>query len=191
MAMKKSPRNRKTDFPDSVGARITARSFRGKNMQSPTQLRVISLWQPYASLLVHRHKLVETRPFPAPSTIIRQRIGIASTKQIKPEQRALFNDPLFQAYYSDTGLPAAFDDLPHGYLVGTVTVISSDVITEGDLEDVTDEEKLYGDWRVGRYAWRCQDHQALDKPIPCQGAQGIWIWTDDSAKKVRHLRAVD
>ena len=180
--MKKSPRARKTNFPDSAGARINAGSFRGKIM------RCISLWQPYASLLVHRHKLVETRPFPAPVTVLRQRIGIASTKQIKPEQRALFDDPLFQAYYMETGLPA-FDELPHGFLVGTVTVVSCDVITEGDIEDVTEEEQLYGDWRVGRYAWRCQDHQALIKPIPCQGAQGIWI--HDDTEKVRHLRAVD
>lgn len=142
-------------------------------------MRVISLWQPYASLLVHGHKLNETRPFPAPSTIIRQRLGIASTKTIKPEQRALIEDPVFAEYYAKTGLPA-FDDLPHGALVGSVYVNSSDIITEGDIEDTTEEELLYGDWRVGRYAWRCRDHQALDKPIPCRGAQGIWIWSDEA-----------
>ncbi len=137
-------------------------------------MRVISLWQPFASLLVHGHKLIETRPFPAPSTIIKQRIGIASTKMIKPVQRAVFDDPAFAEHYAKTGLPE-FDDLPHGCLVGTVYVNSSDIITEGDLEDVTEEEQLYGDWRVGRYAWRCEDHQALHKPIPVRGAQGIWI----------------
>ena len=151
-------------------------------------MRCISLWQPYASLLVHRHKLIETRPHPAPSTIIGQTIGIASTKQIKPEQRAAFDDPKFQAYYDETGLPA-FDDLKHGHLLGTVKVVSSDLITEEDLDDVTEEEQLYGDWRPGRYAWRCQEHHAFEEPIPCSGAQGIWFY--DEVKKVRHLRAVD
>jgi hypothetical protein len=142
-------------------------------------MRVISLWQPYASLLVHGFKLNETRPFPAPATVLRQRLGIASTKTIKPEQRMVFDDPKFMEYYEKTGLPP-FDELVHGALVGTVYVNSSDIITDDDIEDTTEEELIYGDWRPGRYAWRCRDHQALDKPIPCRGAQGIWLWPDEA-----------
>jgi hypothetical protein len=144
-------------------------------------MRCISIWQPYATLLVRRDalgmrfKAFETRPFPVPSTVLGQRLGIASTKTIKPEQRAIYQDPEFQRFYAETGL-APLDDLPHGCLIGTVFVAECELMTEDSIEDVTDEEKAYGDWRVGRYAWRTRDPQVFDEPIPVAGKQGIWIY---------------
>lgn len=143
-------------------------------------LRCVSIWQPYASLLVRGFKLNETRPHSCPKHMIGTRIGIASTKQIKPEQRALFEDEVFQKYYRETGLPA-LDNLQHGFLLGTVFVNSSDIIEEDDLDDVTEEEQIYGDWRPGRYAWRCRDPQLFPEPIKVSGKQGIWFH-DDGAK---------
>ena len=138
-------------------------------------MRVISVWQPYASLLVGGFKRIETRPFPAPSTVLGQRIGIASTKQIKPEQRAAFEDEVFARYYAETGLPG-FDDLPHGFLLGTVLVKTCDPITEDDIDDITEEEQCYGWFETGRYAWRTLEPEVFPEPIPVRGAQGIWIW---------------
>jgi activating signal cointegrator 1 len=144
-------------------------------------MRCISLWQPYATLLLYRnnhgmrYKAVETRPFPAPSTVLGQRIGIASTKILKPEQRACFDDPAFQAFYQETGFPA-LDKLDHGYLLGTVHVYDCELMTEESIEDVTDEEKAYGDWRPGRFAWRTKDPEVFKDPIPVSGQQGIWIY---------------
>lgn len=139
-------------------------------------MKVISIWQPYASLLAHGFKLNETRSFPAPKALIGQRIGIASTKVIKPEQREPFADPTFCRYYFESNLPRRIEDLPCGYLLGTVLLHSCEPIDEEDLEEVTEEEQLYGWWKVGRYAWRMRDHKPLVEPIPVRGAQGIWLW---------------
>lgn len=141
-------------------------------------MRVISVWQPYASLLVHGHKLVETRGFPAPKALIGQRIGIASTKIVRPEQRAAMKDPVFARYYFETNLPRDIEELPNGYLLGTVLLHSCEPITEEDLEDVTEEEKLYGWWQEGRYAWRVREPESFDEPVPVRGAQGIWTLPD-------------
>jgi hypothetical protein len=151
-------------------------------------MRVISLWQPYASLLVRGFKLNETRPFPCPPHIVGTRIGIASTKIVRPEQRDLVKDPTFSIYYEATGLPA-LDDLPHGCLLGSVFVHSSDIMTEDDLEDTTEEEQIFGDWKVGRYAWRCRDPEYLTEPVPVRGQQGIWTLTD-GAKILDFSRAL-
>ena len=139
---------------------------------------VISVWNPYASLLAHGFKLNETRGFPAPKRLIGQRIGIASTKSIKPEQRAAFKDPVFARYYFETNLPRDIEELPNGFLLGTVLLHSCDPITEEDLEDVTEEEQVYGWWKPGRFAWRCRDHEAFGEPVPVKGAQGIWKLPD-------------
>lgn len=139
-------------------------------------IRVISIWQPYATLWVAGFKMNETRPFPCHS-LVGKRLYVASTSTIKPQQRALFNDERFQHYYAATGLPP-LEELPHGYLLGSVLINSCDPIGEDDLDDITEEEQLYGDWRPGRYAWRGRDPQFLPEPIKVSGAQGIWFLKD-------------
>lgn len=139
-------------------------------------MKVISIWNPYALLLAHGHKLNETRGWAAPEALIGQRIGIASTKIIRPEQREAFSNPTFARYYYETNLPRQLDDLPNGYLLGTAVLHSCDLVSEADIEDVTEEEQLYGWWEPGRYAWRMRDHKPLVEPVPVRGAQGIWTW---------------
>lgn len=138
-------------------------------------MKCTSIWQPYASLVVHGHKLIETRSWPAPASLIGETIGIAATKLIRPEQKAVMQDPDFRLYYDETGLPE-LDELPMGCVLGTALLHSCDIITEEDLEDVTDEEKAFGWWSEGRYAWRLRYARPFPEPIPVRGAQGIWNW---------------
>ncbi len=77
-------------------------------------------------------------------TVLHQRLGIAATKSFKPEQRALFENPVFAEYYAATGLPP-LEELPCGALLGTILVNSSEPITQDDIDDITEEELLYGD----------------------------------------------
>jgi hypothetical protein len=42
------------------------------------------------------------------------------------------------------------------------------------FEKVTEEEKIFGDWRHGRYAWEFANMRMLDEPIPAKGKQGLW-----------------
>lgn len=136
-------------------------------------MRIISLWQPYASLLVHGHKFNETRSWPAPPSLIGQTIGIAATKQIKHEQRLAVADPVFAEFYETTGLPK-LEELPMGGILGTVFLHSSDLITDEDHEDVMPMEIVFGDWTPGRFAWRMRYPRLLHKPIFTRGSQGIW-----------------
>lgn len=142
------------------------------------KMKVISIWQPFASLIVHNHKFIETRGWDAPKSLIGETIAIASTKIIRPEQKAYMRDPEFMKFYQETGLPG-LEELPLGCVLGTVQLHSSDVMTEEDLEEVTDEEQMFGDWEVGHYAWRLRHPRAFQYPVPCVGKQGIWEWEYD------------
>jgi hypothetical protein len=137
-------------------------------------MKVLSIWNPYAILLVNGFKMNETRPFPCPPAIVGQRLYIASTKVITPAQRLVFAQEQFQEYYRQTGLPDKLEDMPNGCLLGSVLIHSSDIITEEDIEDTTEEELLYGDYKPGRYCWRTRDPEVLDEPVPVRGQQGIW-----------------
>jgi hypothetical protein len=138
-------------------------------------MKVISIWQPFALLSVRGFKIFETRTWAMPSTLIGQRVGIASTKNVKPEQRAFVEDEEFQAHYLRTGLPP-MAELPMGYLMGTVIMDSCELMTEEFVEDVSAEEQAYGFWDEGNYAWRQREPMWLKHPIPIQGKQGIYEW---------------
>jgi hypothetical protein len=36
------------------------------------------------------------------------------------------------------------------------------------------QERLYGNFDAGRWAWILEDVRRLQKPIPCLGARGVW-----------------
>ena len=138
-------------------------------------MKCISIWNPFALLIVKGFKVFETRTWPAPASIIGQRIGIASTKNILPAQRAHFEDETFQRYYELLQLPA-LESLPMGYLLGSVIVDSVELMTEEFLDEVSHEEQAYGWWNVGNYAWRLTGPEELPYPIPIRGGQGIYDW---------------
>jgi hypothetical protein len=138
-------------------------------------MKTISIWQPFASLIVSGCKVFETRTWPAPASRIGERIGIAATKTILPAQRAHIADPDFQRAYATTGQPV-FEDLPRGMLLGYATLDSVEMMTEELMNDVSEEEKLYGWWELGNYAWRLTNPVAFKQPCIIRGQQGIYDW---------------
>jgi hypothetical protein len=139
-------------------------------------MKAISIWNPFALLIVSGFKIFETRTWPAPRSVIGQRIGIASTKSIRPEQRAHFADEEFVRNYERLGLPMDLSELPHGFMLGTAVVDSVELMTEELLAEVSNEEQSYGWWQEGYYAWRMADPVMFETPIPVRGAQGLYDW---------------
>ncbi|AGC36100.1 ASCH domain-containing protein [Rhizobium phage RHEph10] len=138
-------------------------------------MKVISIWQPWATLIVHGYKRFETRTWAPPKSVIGQRIGIAATKNVLPKQLEAFNDPEFQFFWDLLDEDWQFEDLKRGYLLGTVLLDSFEEITEEFIADITREEKAYG-WYQGGFAWRLKEPQLLEHPIPIKGAQGLYEW---------------
>jgi hypothetical protein len=138
-------------------------------------MKVISIWQPFASLIVEGCKTFETRGWPAPASVIGTRIGIASTKNILPAQRAHCDDEDFVSHYERTGL-VDWMELPRGHLLGTVEIDGVEIMTEEMMEEVSPEEQSYGWWESGFYAWRLIKPVKLSEPIPIRGMQGLFEW---------------
>jgi hypothetical protein len=138
-------------------------------------MKVISIWQPWASLIVHGLKFFETRTWPAPPSVVGQPLGIAATKNIIPAQRDAYLDPTFAEFYEMSGLPP-LEELPRGVLLGTVMLDSVELVTEDFLESITLEEQAFGWYQIDGYAWRLRHPRRLAHPIPLRGAQGIFEW---------------
>jgi hypothetical protein len=72
-----------------------------------------------------------------------------------------------------------FDALPFGAIIGAVII--SDIIpvtdtglAENTLAQLTMEEKAFGDYSVGRYAWLLNDAVMFERPIPARGMLNVW-----------------
>src|SRR4051812_43017813 len=103
-------------------------------------MKALSVWQPWASLIMSGHKRIETRSWPAPYSIRGQRIAIAATKTILRDQRRAAADAAFREHYDATGL-APIDDLPLGCILGTVIVETCSEIDVDLLDSVNEQEE--------------------------------------------------
>lgn len=138
-------------------------------------MKALSIWQPWASLIMSGHKKIETRGWAAPYSILGQRIAIASTASNRPEQRRAAEGHVFREHYCATGLPA-IENLPMGCILGTVLVDGCREMDASFLEELEPQEEAFGIYGPGRFAWFLRDPRPLDRPVPAKGAQGVWNW---------------
>lgn len=159
-------------------------------------MKCLSLWQPWATLLVTGHKRVETRGWP-----IRHRgpLLVHAAKKWNEElwhlcRTAPFDGALTQAGYTLAGGNPK-RGLPFGFIVGRVDVVECyrtedvlfdssgldviprfpvDQVRNGKLRLWPDPERAFGDYSPGRFAFLCTNPVRFDKPIPCIGRQGLF-----------------
>jgi hypothetical protein len=127
--------------------------------------RVLSIQQPWASLIVGGHKAMETRSW---ATKYRGPLLIHASK--KPHRGPLG----FSITMTIENLIGA-GDLPLGAIIGQVNLV--DVITTEAVKKISMQEYELGDYSMGRYAWVLEDPVAFKTPIPAKGQLGIW-YTD-------------
>ena len=137
------------------------------------KLACISLWQPWAGLLMSGVKLHETRSWTPPVKLLGKRFIIHAA--MRPIRFKRISDELIEVIreleLSPPGLPLAWDVWPLGVALGTAELVSFDRterITPGDADHAA------GDWTPGRYAWLFGNRSPLSEPRPMRGQQGIY-----------------
>lgn len=135
--------------------------------------KVISLMQPWATLLVMGIKKVETRSW---ATNYRGEILIHASNKISREAADFYyNNAEFQKYRAM--LPE--DELEQGKIIGAVDIVNVVKAKEwkwhnrNNAEDV-EREKLLGDLSGERYAWVVKNPVMFKEPVPAKGALKIW-----------------
>ena len=138
-------------------------------------IKVLSLWQPYATLLVHGIKKFETRP---QSTSHKGVYLIHATKSMDLDCRKLCEDPQVNFHLKTIGYDS-WRDLPTGQIVGATTFPKCLQIFPGDnnselLPKRSSLEYKLGDYTPGRYFWITEGSRALDTPFDYKGQQGYY-----------------
>lgn len=149
-------------------------------------MKAITVYQPYATLAVHRGKAgipaktYETRSW---ATSYRGPLAIHAAKR----HPAIVLDTL-PAYIAQAIRmelrEMLLEDLPTGCIVGGGNLVACHYIDEAFLEQLHPEQRIYGDYSLGRYAWELDKMQELTYPIPIPGKQGLWNW-EGSFQKAR------
>lgn len=128
---------------------------------------VLTLWQPWASLIAIGAKPCETRGKVPPARLIGRRIAIHAA--LRKPRRADLDDATHRA------MAEAFrshDDwlqtLPRGMILCTA------ILREALPVDQVPHD-LFGDYSLGRWAWQLEDLRPVDPHVPAKGTQ-TWGW---------------
>jgi activating signal cointegrator 1 len=134
-------------------------------------MRALSLTQPWASLVAIGAKTWETRSW---QTAYRGPIAIHAAKTFPQDARQPCLTEPFKRALITAGI-RSLSDLPLGAVVATATLVDC-VRTEVVRDMLTSDERAFGDYSDGRWAWKFEDVERLPEPIPAKGALGLWRW---------------
>ena len=131
-------------------------------------MKTLSLLQPWASLVVMGVKKIETRSWKSD-----YRGPLLIHASLGKKGSILSTESPFKKYIRN------FESLPFGSVIGVVLLedivpIEQLFLTGHELASLTMEEKAFGDYSKGRYAWLLTAPQIFDKPIPVKGTLGLW-----------------
>lgn len=129
-------------------------------------MKVLSLTEPYATLILNGKKKIETRSW---KTSYRGDLYIhASMTKPKNNSKELFN--LIENA-----------DLNYGNIICKCKIIDCIYMTKEYVQDIKTnnyQEYICGEYKVGRYAWILEDIKPLKIPIKAKGQLGIWNYYD-------------
>jgi activating signal cointegrator 1 len=143
--------------------------------------KILSLWQPWATLIAIDLKKHETRSW---GTSYRGPIAIHAAKRKMGEAERRVWRWAMQYGFPDAGdrLPQnipAFEDIPLGGIVAIANLTDCLKMSRGFrnkqnivAEDVTYLERWLGDWTSGRFAWKLEEVKPIEF-YPYKGAQGL------------------
>lgn len=137
-------------------------------------LKVISIKQPWATLIALGEKKFETRSW---ATKYRGELAIHASKKI--DREACRMTPIRETLLEHEII--LLNDLPTGQIIATCNLVDCYQVKTDELlwadftngKTVDGFEYLFGDYTEGRYAWELTNVKMLDKPIPAKGQLGL------------------
>ncbi len=162
-------------------------------------MKALTIWQPWASLIIAGAKPYEFRGWRPPASIIGQRIVIhAAARKINADEAAALYNILACREASDDLRQAAAETCLHPVLafkvlaraagagngvplpmsagLGTAIVgeprLGTHIAEEFGVPRANDSDRdQHANW-----GWPMLDIEAWPEPIPMRGAQGLWNW---------------
>jgi hypothetical protein len=132
------------------------------------RIRCLSLHQPWASLIAIGAKRIETRSW---GTNYRGPLAIHAAKSRK-SLLLRFDDP-FDLVLLEAGI-RGLADLPLGGIVAVAELVDCVPVGLVDFSVYPVNERAFGNYVPGRYAWLLENVRRVDPMIPLVGRQGLF-----------------
>ena len=168
-------------------------------LRSGGKLKAITIHQPYASLIAVGCKTIETRSW---VTKYRGQLAIHASRKFTYGiiGELCRNNPIWRETMKSLGIDYEkgfrISPLPHGAVIATCRLVDCKMIrsmptvafNRPDMyyytEGMPEQEKAFGDFTIGRYAWILEDVRMLPEPVPARGMPGLWEWTPPEGLKL-------
>lgn len=148
-------------------------------------MKVISVIQPWATLIALGEKVFETRSW---ATKHRGELAIHSSKKVDKEtcRQEPFRSILAKHGYTEKNLPV-------GMILATCQLVDCFKVVEDEgVQARLDTEYIvmgneyeFGDYEEGRFAWQLDNVQALAEPIPAKGQLNLWNYAIEMEGETR------
>lgn len=146
--------------------------------------KALTLWQPWATLVVLGAKVFETRSW---NTKYRGELFIHAGKRFDYQHRKLAESYPFNQYIKNV------DDLPLGKVIGRVELIATYTSQQAGFGDDTMKPVLpsvlgreqaaiewqFGDYSPGRYAWQFKNAVPFQEKDWIEMSGGLSLWNFD------------
>lgn len=131
-------------------------------------MKVVSIIEPWASLIKEKVKYIETRSW---KTNYRGKIYIHASLKKVPKKDERINNLI--NLLKDK-------DFKYGHIIAEATLVDCIYMDEDFISKIknNNQEYICGEYSIGRYAWILEDIKELSKPIPAKGSLGIWNYND-------------
>lgn len=129
--------------------------------------RALSIRQPWADAIIHGTKRVENRTW-------RRDTGDHALGWVWVHASAGY-DKAGDLWMREQGLHIPLADVPRGALIG---LAHFDLISNGPMGPADP-------WAFGPWCWCIGEVIALDEPVPCKGALGLWTVPDEALSVAR------
>lgn len=132
-------------------------------------MRVLSIKEPFASLICEGIKHIETRSW---KTNYRGEIYIHASLTKVPKNDERINRLIKMLNGKELNM---------GKIICKCKLVDCVYMTEEYIKDMKENneiEYLCGHYEVGRYSWVLEDVEVLDEKIEAKGRLGIWHYND-------------
>ena len=135
-------------------------------MKARKKMKVLSIKEPFATLIKDDVKIYETRSW---KTNYRGEIYIHASKTMSKSENV------------EKAMPYLKSELNPGCILCKCNLVDCILMDEDFISyiETKTNEKDYGDYRLGRYAWELEIIEVLKIPISVKGRLGIWNYEDN------------
>lgn len=133
-------------------------------------MKALTLYQPYANLVALGKKRIETRSW---RTRYRGPLAIHASRSFpRWAQLLVEQEPFASALTGADGRLPSIQDFPRGLVIAVCGLVD---VYRIDPEYLPLEPELsFGIYAPGRWAWRLENVQRVEPPVPAKGRIGLW-----------------